>query len=127
MPLQIWSVCALGGMTPSNSRIGTVQLKKVLFTTTVTVDGTPHLLAVHDVRHPRQLKTFTASVIACIMLTRGALAAGRCAGTSGAGFWPGARADLFLLSSSSTNILLLCGGLYGELYERPYDKVLFPG
>jgi hypothetical protein len=25
---------------------------------------------------------------------------------------------------SSTNILLLCGGLYGELYERPYNKVL---
>ena len=28
-----------------------------------------------------------------------------------------------LLSSSSPNILLLCGGLYGTLYGRPYDKV----
>jgi hypothetical protein len=29
-----------------------------------------------------------------------------------------------LLSSSSSNILLLCGGLYDELYERPYNKIL---
>ena len=31
-----------------------------------------------------------------------------------------------LFSSSPYNILLLCGGLYGALYERPYmyDKVL---
>ena len=28
------------------------------------------------------------------------------------------------ISSSSSNILLLCGGLCGELYERPYNKVL---
>ena len=28
------------------------------------------------------------------------------------------------LSSSSSNTLLLCGGLYGELYERPYNKIL---
>jgi hypothetical protein len=34
---------------------GTVRLKKVLFTTTITVDGTPHTFAVHDVRRPRQL------------------------------------------------------------------------
>ena len=29
-----------------------------------------------------------------------------------------------LLSSSLSNILLLCRGLYDELYERPYDKAL---
>jgi hypothetical protein len=28
------------------------------------------------------------------------------------------------LSSSSSNILLLRGGLYGELYEGPYNMVL---
>jgi hypothetical protein len=31
------------------------------------------------------------------------------------------------LSSSSFNILLLCGGLYGELYGRPYNTVLSSG
>jgi hypothetical protein len=35
----------------------------------------------------------------------------------------GARIFPFL-SSSSSNSLLLCGGLYGELYGRPYNKVL---
>ena len=32
------------------------------------------------------------------------------------------RGFRWFLSSSSSNILLLCGGLYGELCERPYNK-----
>jgi hypothetical protein len=32
---------------------------------------------------------------------------------------------LQMLSSPSSNILLLRGGLYGELYDRPYNKVLY--
>ena len=33
---------------------------------------------------------------------------------------------MFLLSSPSSNILLLCGGLHGELYERPYNSGTSP-
>ena len=40
---------------------------------------------------------------------------------------PPGCAGLLLLSSSASYVLLLCGGLYGDLYERPYNKALSPG